>query len=217
MEPHVDASVAALTAHREAIAGALAVAGAGAAALFVVLVRLAAPRWSVLRSRGRSQGPYRGTVVMTATVGRVPVLVRATAMSCFAYGHFFVPTIIIALITLRFDGIAVALIPGAAIAFATWISGWLLVIRAESAPEFARAAAVSSLVLNGAMLVLSLAHLGYVELASGVHECSSSLAFISLIFSMASLPQSVLMLTTIRKHNDAYARGPIPIHASPAS
>ena len=206
MGPHFDESLAALTAHRSAIAGALLASAASAAVVLALLVRRARPRWRCDLAPMRSAGPYRGAVIVRAAERDIPPLVRAAAASCFAYGHFFLPLIVVALATLRFDGIAVPLVPGVAIALTTWISGWLLLARAESAPEIVRASAVASLVLNVTMLGLSVAHLAYVELASQVHECSSSFAFIALVVSIASVPQSMLVLTAVSRHACAYGR-----------
>jgi hypothetical protein len=148
--------------------------------------------------------PYRTTEVPVGYVTRVPLAVRAAAICCFAFGHVFVPGLVAALISFRFDGIAVPLIPGIGMALGIWACGFLLLQRSARAPEIVRSTAVASLVMNVALFVMSVLHIALVE-GSYAHECSSSLAFTAGVFAGAAVVQGIVMLIAMGRWRGAFA------------
>jgi hypothetical protein len=139
MDAHFDDSLQAL-AHSamNLLVWAAALFGA-AVLLFVRVDRAARGRWSAVALRVAHVGaPYRSTRVVESYMDRAPLLVRAAALSSFAFGQVFVPGLVFALTTFRFDGIGVALIPGVAIAFATWCCGLLLPRRSSGWRRWSR-------------------------------------------------------------------------------
>jgi hypothetical protein len=172
-------------------------------ALYVRVERVARRLWAGVAVGGKSVGsPYRAETLVVERLGRAPRLVRAAAFACFAFGLVFVPALVFVLSTFRFDGLGVPLFPGVAIAFGTWCCGWLLLRRSDRATEVVRLLALMSLGLNGALLVLSMAHFAVVEArwAGPLHECSASTVLAVCVFATASLPQALLMLAAVRRH-----------------
>jgi hypothetical protein len=213
VSPRFDDSLAQIAALRVPIAACAAVALLTAVVLASAIEGQVRRRWAKVPILGLlGVRPYR---TATAPVGyhtRVPTAVRVAAVCCFAFGHLFVPALVAALVAFRFDGIAVPLIPGAAMAAAIWGCGFLLLRRSPLAPEIVRSAAVASLVMNVALLAMSVIHIAYVE-KSYDHECSSSFAFTAMVFASSAVLQSVVMLFALRRHSPAFGFAPEPLPA----
>jgi hypothetical protein len=180
---------------------------AAAIAMFVALDHTARSRWrGVALSVARVTMPYRSATFVESYMKGPPLLVRAASLSCFGFGLVFVPGLVFALTTFRFDGLGVALIPGIAVATAVWLCGILLLRRSPIAPEAARTAASVSLVMNVALVVLSGLHLAVVDAQLGgtVHECSASVALTACLFATLAVPQALLMLAATRRHGGKF-------------
>jgi hypothetical protein len=178
---------------------------ASAALLFVYAEKRLRPRWLAMAAGrvGARSGPYRSTTLVSSRLRRAPLLVQVTSLLGLTFGHLFVPALIAALLIFPFDGIAVPLMPGIAIAVANWCSAWLLLGRSPLALAFTRAAALSSLVANIGLLALCPIHLLLIEnhrVEGLVQVCSASVTGVELIFALASVAQAVLLLATLRLH-----------------
>jgi hypothetical protein len=128
-------------------------------------------------------------------------MVRLVAFSGLAFGHLFIPLILLALTSYPFDGIAIPLIPGIALALLNWICAWLLLGRSPNASQAARLAAVGSLMANVGLLVMAAAHLVGVELQrrDGIeHACSTSVTLVVIVFATASIALAGIMLRALR-------------------
>ncbi len=188
--------------------GAVALAAvACATALFLYGERNGRSRWVELtRKVTTGSGPYRSTSLAASHLRAAPRLVRATSFTGLAFGHLFVPILTVALVVFPFDGIAVPLLPGIAVAVANWWCAWLLLRRSSLAQPFGRAAAVSSLVANIGLLALCPIHLLLIEnqrLEGIVDACSSSVTGLELVFALAAVVQASLILATLRFHKEA--------------
>jgi hypothetical protein len=204
MSPRFDDSLAQIAALKVPIAACAAIALATAVALAASVEGQVKRSWAKVPILGRlGVRPYRTTTAPVAYLTRVPFAVRAAAICCFAFGHLFVPGLVAALVSFRFDGIAVPLIPGVAMALAIWACGWLLLRRSASAPEIVRSAAVASLVMNVSLFAMSVLHIVLVE-GSYSHECSSSLAFTACVFAGAAVLQSTVMLLALGAYRRAF-------------
>jgi hypothetical protein len=215
LEVHFDGSLEEITRYSRWIAFAAAAALVVAGALFAYVERRARPLWAGVATKSASVGaPYRGSMLVVEQLAKAPRLVRVAAFASFAFGLLFVPALVFVLSTFRFDGLGVPLFPGVVIAFVIWCCGWLLLRRSENAPEIVRLVARVTLGLNGALLVLSMAHFVVVEArwAGPLHECSASTVLAVCVFATASLPQALLMLVTVRVHARLF-----PSHVTEAS
>src|SRR5260370_14779525 len=145
-----------------AISVALSISAAlGLPAFFSVERRLRA-RWRgrPLEAEAVSVSlPYRATSGVTRSADRAPGLVRAAALSGVLLGNVAVPGVTYAMVTLRFDGIALALLAGMVSAAAAWWTGWLLVARAPIAVEAAEHTATLAMMTDFVLAMLALAHI----------------------------------------------------------
>jgi hypothetical protein len=148
-----------------------------------------------------SARPYRASEVISEHLTRAPRIVRLVAFSGLAFGHMFIPLILLALLSYPFDGIAIPLIPGIALALLNWVCAWLLLGRSPNASQAARLAAVGSLMSNVGLLVMSVAHLVGVELQrrDGIqHACSTSVTLVVIVFATSSIALAGVMLRALR-------------------
>lgn len=148
-----------------------------------------------------SQRPYRASEVISQHLARAPGIVRLASFSSLAFAHLFVPLILLALVSYPFDGIAIPLIPGIALALLNWACAWLLLARSPNASQAARLAAVASLMANVGLLVMSAGHLVGVELQrrDGIeHACSTSVTLVVIVFAASSVALAVVMLRALR-------------------
>jgi hypothetical protein len=148
-----------------------------------------------------SARPYRASEVISEHMTRAPRIVRLVSFSGLAFAHLFVPIILLALVSYPFDGIAIPLIPGIALALLNWICAWLLLGRSPNAAQAARLAAVGSLMANVGLLVMSAAHLVGVELQrrDGIqHACSTSVTLVVIVYATSSIALASVMLRALR-------------------
>ncbi len=212
LEVHLDGSLGEIAKYSRFLVFAAVAALVAAGALFTLVERRARTRWAGVATKRIATGsPYRGSTLVARQLARAPRLVQVTAFASFAFGLLFVPALVFVLSTFRFDGLGVPLFPGVVIAFVIACCGGLLLGRTENAPEIVRLVARVTLGLNGALLLLSMAHFVVVEArwAGPLHECSASTVMAVCVFATASLPQALLMLATVRVHARLF-----PSHAS---
>src|SRR5215472_6767632 len=189
-----------------------ALAVVGAVVAFRLLERRGRERWSgVARgSLGAPSGPYRSSSLVASRHARAPFLVRVTSFTGLAFGHLFVPVLILALLTFPFDGIAVPLMPGVAVALAYWACAWAMLGRLNEAAALSRAVAVASMVANMGLLALCPIHLLLIEnhRLQGLRQAvSTSVTGVELLFAAAAVVQASLMLATLRLHRGALESG----------
>lgn len=175
----------------------------GAWLLFTWLERRGRMRWMrvPVATFLASARPYRGSEVVSEHLARAPRWVRVASFACLAFGHLFVPLILVALVSYPFDGIAVPLIPGLALAVLNWVCAWLLLGRSPNASQAARLVAVGSLMANVGLLAISAAHLVGVELQrrDGIeHACSTSVTLVVIVFAASSVALAIVMLRALR-------------------
>jgi hypothetical protein len=175
----------------------------GAWLLFSWLERRGRRQWArvPMATYIASARPYRASEVISEHLTRAPRMVRLVAFSGLAFGHLFIPLILLALVSYPFDGIAIPLIPGIALALLNWICAWLLLGRSPNASQAARLAAVGSLMANVGLLVMAAAHLVGVELQrrDGIeHACSTSVTLVVIVFATSSIALAVVMLRALR-------------------
>ena len=175
----------------------------GAWALFVWLERRGRRQWALVphATYVASARPYRASAVISGHLGRAPGIVRLASFSSLAFAHLFVPLILLALTSYPFDGIAIPLIPGIALALLNWTCAWLLLVRSPNASQAARLAAVGSLMANVGLLVMAAAHLVGVELQrrDGIeHACSTSVTLVVIVFAASSIAVSFVLLRALR-------------------
>lgn len=175
----------------------------GAMLLFAWLERRGRRHWArvPVATYLASTRPYRASEVISRHLARAPGIVRLASFSSLAFGHLFIPLILLALVSYPFDGIAIPLIPGIAMALLNWACGWLLLARSPNASQAARLAAVGSLMANVGLLVMSAAHLVGVELQrrDGIeHACSSSVTLVVIVFATSSVVLAFVMLRALR-------------------
>jgi len=174
----------------------------GAWLLFAWLERRGRREWArvPMATYTASARPYRASEVISEHLTRAPRIVRLVSFSGLAFAHLFVPIILIALVSYPFDGIAIPLIPGIALALLDWICAWLLLGRSPNAAQAARLAAVGSLMANVGLLVMSAAHLVGVELQrrDGIeHACSTSVTLLVIVFATSSIALATVMLRAL--------------------
>jgi hypothetical protein len=184
-----------------AIAGA---ALAGAFLVFTLSERKWRERWRVVPTflREVPSGPYRGSRVVGGHFARAPRLVRVAAAASLAFAQLFLPALVLAMISMPFDGIAIALIPGILVTIATGSCGLLFLRRSPSVTKSARTTAVAALLSNVGLFVLCAVHVGYVEYDPnyGIREASNSIPAVAFVFALASTALAALILFTSRAH-----------------
>lgn len=205
--PRFDESLASVAQglHVAAIATGALIA---AALLFLWFERQGRARWAEIPRSMVSTAdlPYRATVVVGESLRRAPALIRGASFASLWFGLLFVPLILVALAKYPFDGIAIPLMPGIALATANAVCGRMLLARSPNASSAARSGAVASLLANAGLLMIAAAHFVVVELQrrDGIeHACSSSVTFVVIVFCVASLAQGVLTSTALKRHAGA--------------
>ncbi len=179
------------------------VAMAGAWLLFAWLERRGRRRWALVPrvTWVASVRPYRASEVVSEHLARAPGIVRLASFASLAFGHLFVPLILVALSSYPFDGIAIPLVPGMALALWNWGCAWLLLARSPNASQAARLAAVGSLMANVGLLVMSAGHLAGVELQrrDGIqHACSTSVTLVVIVFAASSVALAFVVLRALK-------------------
>src|ERR1700738_2779885 len=112
---------------------------------FIGCERRLRPRWVERAVRERTVGPpYRATTERVLSGERAPRVVRAASLTGVVLGSVAVPGVIWAMVTLRFDGIALSLLPALASTLGAWCSGWLLLARRPMAVDLGRTTALVS-------------------------------------------------------------------------
>jgi hypothetical protein len=182
-----------------------------AAILFAWLERRGRNRWwRVPVTVGDAErGPYRSSRFVEAHRLHAPLLVQSSAFTSLVLAHLCVPLVLLALVRFPFDGIAVPLVPSAALAAFNGWCAWLLLSRSPQAESAARTGAVASLMANIGCLAMAAVHLGAVELSHQgelAHKCASSITSVVLVFASASILQALLTLTALRFHRSALGR-----------
>jgi hypothetical protein len=192
-------------------------------ALYRWLERRGRARWAVVPAGTltTSRAPYRATRVVSGFIHRAPGLVRAASFGSLLFGHAFAPLLALALVRYPFDGVAIPLIPGMALALLNWSCAWMLLRRSPLASSAVRSGAVGSLMANIGLIAIAGVHFAYVELQrrDGIeHACSSSVTFVVIVFAVCSVIQALLMVAALRKHEPALGWAPSrPEPEEPAS
>jgi hypothetical protein len=181
---------------------------ASAYLLYAWLERRGRSRWAVVPAgtMATSRVPYRSSDVVSGFMHRAPRLVRLASFGALLFGQLFAPLIALALAKYPFDGIAIPLVPGMALALLNWSCAWMLLRRSPLASSAARSGSVGSLMANVGLVAIALVHFVYVELQrrDGIeHACSSSVTFVVIIFAVCSVVQALVMLAALRKHEPA--------------
>jgi hypothetical protein len=184
----------------------IAAGALGAAALlFLWFERQGRTRWAEIPASTWSTAglPYRANVVVAEHLRRAPALIRVASFASLWLGLLFVPLIVLALARYPFDGISIPLMPGIALVTLNAVCGRMLLTRSPNASSAARSGAVGSLLANAGLLIIAAAHFVVVELQrrDGIeHACSSSVTFVVIVFSVASLAQGVLTSTALTRY-----------------
>jgi hypothetical protein len=191
-------------------------------ALYRWLERRGRSRWAVVPAGtlATSRVPYRSSQVVSGFIHRAPGLVRAAAFGSLLFGHAFAPLIALALVRYPFDGVAIPLVPGMALALLNWSCAWMLLRRSPLASSAVRSGAIGSLMANIGLVAIAGVHFAYVELQrrDGIeHACSSSVTFVVIVFAVCSVIQALLMVAALRKHEPALGWAPAPRPQEPAS
>jgi len=186
------------------------VAVVAAAALLWWLERRGRPRWArvPVSTYETPHSPYRASSLVVEHMGRAPRLVLVASFGSLAFGNLFTPLIVLALSKYPFDGIAIPLVPGIALAVINWLCAWLLLARSPHAVATARSGAVASLMANIGLLGLAAAHFVVVELQrrDGIaHACSSSVTFVVIVFAVSSVLQALVTMAALRRHERSLA------------
>jgi len=160
------------------------------AALVVTMLGVASARQAARRNvvRDVGQGPYRTTVLARIIHARRPgerLVAAGGALLALAAG----PALIAALLTLKWEGIGVTLMP-ALLVVAARLYASLVVFRGGDL-GVARVIAHASLLLDVPLLLFSIVHVRVIE---DGHE-SLSLAVVAGTFALADGLQALLVLT----------------------
>ena len=107
-------------------------------------------RWEVMVG---PRSPYRSMAQGGLVAGRAPASVRASALTSVLLGSAVVPGVVYAMVKIRYDGIALSLLPEIASTCVAWCAGWLLLARARIAPDLCRLSVIASRT-NAVMLVV---------------------------------------------------------------
>ncbi|HEY2368794.1 MAG TPA: hypothetical protein VGH87_20505 [Polyangiaceae bacterium] len=162
------------------------------AALVVTTLGVASARQAARRNvrRDVAQGPYRTTVLARIIRAKRPgerLVAAGGALLACAAG----PALIVALLTLKWEGIGVTLMP-ALLVVAARLYASLVTFRGSSRGQsIARVIAHASLLLDVPLLVFSIVH---VRVTEDGHE-SLSLAVVAGTFALADGLQALLVLT----------------------
>jgi len=173
----------------------LAFFAAAAAALLLTMFGVASARQATQRNvrRDVGQGPYRTTALARiirarrhpVSLGERLVAAGGALLACAAG-----PALIVALLTLKWEGIGVTLIPALLVVVARFYAS-LVTFRGGDL-GVARVIAHASLLLDVPLLVFSIVHVRLID--SSGHE-SLSLAVVAGTFALADGLQALLVLT----------------------
>jgi hypothetical protein len=108
-------------------------------------------RWEAVMVGPHS--PYRSMAQGGLVAGRAPARVRASALTSVLLGSAVVPGVVYAMVKIRYDGIALSLLPEIASTCVAWCAGWLLLARVRIAPDLCRLSVIASRT-NAVMLVV---------------------------------------------------------------
>jgi len=162
---------------------------AAAAAVAVTAIGVASARHATKREHPRDVGgPYRSTKVPRAPVIERPgerLVAAGSALLACAAG----PALVIALLTLKWEGIGVTLLPALLVVTARLYAS-LITFRGGDLGA-ARTIAHASLLLDVPLLVFSIVHIRLEDAAS--YELS--LAIVAGVFALADGVQALLVLT----------------------
>ncbi len=132
---------------------------------FVAVERRMRIRWHTRVTSLIGPGsPYRVTTSSISQGGRAPPGIRTAALSSILLGSLVVPGVIYAMATLRFDGIALTLLPELASVALAWCAGWLLLARVPVAMYLLRLTALLSMTNGVLVLILGLLHVAAARL-----------------------------------------------------
>ena len=188
----------------EPVFGALAVVALASCAAFFVVERLTRPLWIDHDPSEPTDGaPYRSATVRIRTRMRAPLTIRAAALAGIAFGSIAAPGASWALLTLRFDGIALSLVPGIVSMAAGWCAGWLLLARRPIAMDLCR---ITSLVSRASSAVLPAVALLHLFAARFGWSDRASLPYIALAvaLALAAVPQAILLHRVAAFHQAAF-------------
>ncbi|HEY8077083.1 MAG TPA: hypothetical protein VIF62_23310 [Labilithrix sp.] len=173
-------------------AGAVAcVAAPATLAAFAVASRRA--RWSIAVGVPRDGGPYRSTIGDLVAYASPPLVARAAALGCMAFGAFFTPILVLALVRFQLDGIAASFALGVPLSLASVACGWHVIGNGNE--RMMRTLAHGSLFLSGALFVLAGLHLG---LAPHPHTDGVELSVVGVAFAIAATANAALLLFAAR-------------------
>jgi hypothetical protein len=204
------------------VVGLTVAAFAAALALLVWLERRYRSRWSAVpvATHVTTGSPYRSSDVVAAHLSRAPLLVRVASLASFTFGLLFTPLVLLAFVKYPFDGIAIPLVPGMALAVLHWGGAVMLLQRARFAAAVTRSGAVGSLMVNVGLLGIAAVHMFIVELDrhDGIeHACSSSVTFVVLVFALCSIALALLMKAALQAHEGVLTWTPSRVAVTPAS
>ncbi|HEY3822850.1 MAG TPA: hypothetical protein VGL81_37050 [Polyangiaceae bacterium] len=184
-----------------------------AVTLYARLERRSREQWKVVPATEHvaPRTPYRSGTLRYERMAQAPRLVRLTALATFSFVLLFAPLVLLTLLKYPFDGVAIPLVPGLALAILNGACAVLLLWRSKLAVAAVRSGAVGSLMINVGLLVIGAVHLCVVELDrhDGIeHACSSSVTFMALVFAVCSIVLALLMKATLRAHEASIAWTP---------
>ncbi|HZU84678.1 MAG TPA: hypothetical protein VE987_17230 [Polyangiaceae bacterium] len=186
----------------QAILPALAVAALVSAGAYARVERRTRPRWTGLVLAESTVGPpYRATTERVHAPCAPPI-VRAAALCGIVVGSVSLPGVVWAMVTLRFDGLALALLPALGSTLgASWAS-LLLLARRQAAVDVARLTVLVARTSSVILLVLAALHflaarLGWSDAASGPYTA------LATALALAALVQATLLGQAIARHRGA--------------
>jgi len=169
------------------------VVAVASAALFVTMLGVSRARQARCNVRRDIGGPYRTTmlerIIRAERPGERLVAAGGALLACAAG-----PALIVALLTLKWEGIGVTLIPALLVVAARLYAS--LVTFRGGGQGVARVIAHASLLLDAPLFVFSIVHLGATPMPpiEDGHE-SLSLAVVAGTFALADGLQALLVLT----------------------
>ena len=185
---------------------ALGIVAVASCAAFVVVEHLTRPLWRDRSMREPTDGaPYRSTIVCVRVRARAPLTIRMAALVGIALGSIAAPGVTWALLTWRFDGIALSLLPGVVSMAAGWCAGWLLLARRPMAMDLCRFTSLVSRASAVMLPALALLHLCAARLGWSDRASPPYIA-LALALAAATLAQAIVLHRASALHGPAYAR-----------
>jgi hypothetical protein len=164
----------------------------------LVLVTTRRP-WRIVQVRS-STGPYRESKAILHAIERVPMLVRIGALFALMFAQFALTTLVLAFVELRWDGIAVGVLPFGGLGIATALAGFDLLRPDERTQGRVRVIARGLLAYGLPLVGFGLLHEVVLE-----HHAGMSLSFgvVAVSLGAAGVTCGTVILASCKHLDDA--------------